>query len=294
MNYIFHIIVLINIYIILAVSLNLLAGYTGLISLCSAAFCGIGGYATAILSLRYSWSWLPTILLGGALAGLCAIGIALASLRFRNDYFVIATFAFQVIIYSVMLNWVKLTEGPLGIPGIPNPIILGFPITKRWHYAILSLLIAVLVIFIIRRLVISPYGRILQAIREDEIFVCSLGKNVSKFKISAFTIGAIFSAIAGSIYASYITYIDPNSFSVHESIFILSIVIFGGLSNIWGSVIGAAFLVSIPEALRFIGLSSNIASNVQLIIFALFLVIFMILRPQGLIGKFDIGKSRRL
>jgi branched-chain amino acid transport system permease protein len=150
-----------------------------------------------------------------------------------------------------MNNWMSLTRGPLGIPGIPCISLFGIEIESKWMFLLLVLFFVVLIFFFLKKLTGSSFGRTLRALSEDEIFTQSLGKNVYLSKVVAFTVGAIFVAIPGVLYAHYISYIDPTSFTVDESIFILSIVIIGGMRNLWGSVIAAAFLVFLPEALRF-------------------------------------------
>jgi branched-chain amino acid transport system permease protein len=147
-------------------------------------------------------------------------------------------------------------------------------------------MLAVLSFWLLCRLVRAPFGRVLRAIREDEVFTQSLGKSVTGFKVKAFVIGAALAAVAGSLYAIYITFIDPTSFTVQESIFMLAIVIVGGAGNLWGSVIGAVVLVSLPELLRFVGLPSAIAANVRQILYGGLLVVMMLWRPQGLLGEY--------
>lgn len=292
MNYLLHILILINIYAVLAVSLNLLAGYTGLLSICQAAFYGVGAYCTALISLKLGWPWLATVIAGMAIAGVIAALVGASFLRFRDDYFVIATFIFQVIIYSVMQNWIELTHGPQGLSRIPKPVILGWYVYTQWEFLIVSFLFSGFSFLVVHRLVNAPYGRTLRAIREDEVFAQSLGKNVAGYKLSAFVVGAMLAATGGSLYASYITYIDPSSFTVLESIFILAIVIIGGAGNVWGSVVGAAFLVAMPEALRFMGMPPSVAANVRQILYGLLLVVCMMWRPQGFIGEFAFRKEK--
>ncbi len=290
MEYLLHILILICIYSILSISLNLISGYTGLLSIAHAAFYGIGAYVTALLALNFESHFLINIICAMIFAGILGAVVAIPSLRIHDDYFVIATFAFQVIIFSVLNNWVSLTKGPMGLPGIPQPVILGIEISSHYGFLLLVLFFALLTFFVSSRLVNSPFGRVLKAIREDEVFALSLGKNVAGFKVLIFIIGASLAAIAGSLYACYITFIDPTSFTVMESIFILSIVIIGGTGNLRGSVIGAIVLVTLPELLRFLGLPSAIAANMRQIIYGSLLVIFMMYRPQGLVGEFSFKK----
>lgn len=286
MEYLLHILVMTGIYVILTMSLNLIVGYTGLASLGHAAFSCVGAYVSALLALNFGLSpWLG--LLAGALAAMVVGGvIALPSLRLRGDYLALATFGFAIIVYSIAKNWVAVTRGPMGLPGIPAFSLFGFQLSAIWSYLILVLLFVFLTTFAIRRVVDSPFGRILRGIREDEVATSAMGKNVDKHKIFVFLIGAFFAGIAGSLYAHYITFIDPSSFTIMESITILLMVVFGGMGSIRGSFVGAAVLVMLPELLRFLGLPSSIAAPLRQMIYGLLLVILMIKRPQGILGKY--------
>jgi branched-chain amino acid transport system permease protein len=286
MEYLLHIFILIGIYIIAAASLNLVAGYTGLLSVAHAAFYGVGAYVVALMGLKLGvsfWISLPCAMLVAALLGAV---VAMPSLRLHDDYFVLATFGLQVIATSVMNNWVEFTGGPLGLPGIPQPTLFGITLSAHWQMLLLVWMLAALSFWLLCRLVRAPFGRVLRAIREDEVFTQSLGKSVTGFKVKAFVISAALAAVAGSLYAVYITFIDPTSFTVQESIFMLAIVIVGGAGNLWGSVIGAVVLVSLPELLRFVGLPSAIAANVRQILYGSLLVVMMLWRPQGLLGEY--------
>jgi len=290
MDYLLHILILINIYIILVVSLDLIAGYTGLLSIAHAAFYGIGAYATALLSIHFQTNFLFNMLFGMAGAALLGVIIAFPSLRIHDDYFVIATFGFQMIVYSVLNNWVDLTRGPLGIPGIPVASLFGFNIDTHWKFLILSAIFAFLAYLLVHKLVNSPYGRVLKAIREDEVFAESLGKNVNSYKIQVFVIGGAIASVAGNLYAHYITFIDPTSFTILESILVISMVIIGGAGSLRGPIIGAVVLVILPEALRFVGLPSSVAANLRQIFYGSLLVLMMLYRPRGLVGEFNLQK----
>jgi len=285
-DYLLHVLILIAIYSILSVSLNLISGYAGLLSVAHAALFGVGAYIAALLALHFHLNFLLGLICAAVGAGMVSLLVAAPSLRIHDDYFVLATFAFQVIAFSIMNNWVALTGGPMGLPGIPQPTILGFAITSHVQFFVLAVVLAGFAVLLTRRLVRSPFGRVLKAIREDEIFAQSLGKNVTKYKLQVFMIGGALAAIAGALYAHYITFIDPTSFTVQESIFMLAIVIVGGSGSIAGSVVGAILLVVLPEALRFLGLPSSIAANVRQIVYGALLVAFMMFRPQGILGEF--------
>ena len=289
MDYLLHILILINIYVILASSLNLIAGYTGLLSICQAAFYGVGAYTAALMSLKTGSPFLVNLLLAMAVSGTLGALVGFPSLRIRDDYFVIATFAFQVIAFSIMNNWVAFTGGPMGLPGIPQPSIFGWLVDSNWEFLFLSSVLMVMVLAVGYRLVHSPFGRVLMAIREDEIFALAAGKNIAAYKVLVFVTGAAMASVAGVIYAHYISFIDPTSFTAMESIFIISIMIIGGAGSFWGPVVGAVVLVTLPEALRFVGMPSSVAANMRQILYGAALVACMMWRPQGLMGKYAFG-----
>ena len=291
MEYCLHILILIGIYVILTSSLNLIAGYTGILSIAHAAFYGIGAYTAALMSLKLHSPFLVNLLCAVALSGLLGALVAIPSLRIRDDYFVITTFALQIIIFSILNNWVSFTAGPMGLPGIPQPVILGWEVNSHPKYLLLSVIWAAAVLWACHRTVHSPFGRVLMAIREDEVFTLAAGKNVAAYKVLVFVIGAAMASIAGVVYAHYISFIDPTSFTVMESIFSISILIIGGAGSFWGPVVGVIVLVTLPEILRFVGLPSSIAANMRQILYGGLLVVFMMLRPQGLMGRYAFGKG---
>ena len=290
MEYLLHVLIFVGIYIILSVSLNLLTGYTGLLSVAHAAFYGVGAYVAALMALKLNSPFLVNVISAVTACGILGAIVGIPSLCIRDDYFVIATFAFQIITFSILNNWVSVTGGPIGLSGIPQPTILGFTISSPLEFLCLIGFFCVLVLWVTQRIVQSPFGRILKAIREDEIFTQSAGKNVAVYKILVFVISAGMAGIAGVMYAHYVSFIDPTSFTIMESIFILSIVIIGGAGNLWGSVLGAAILVILPELLRFVGLPNSMAANTRQIIYGSLLVVVMLWRPQGLLGKYAFHK----
>jgi len=285
-EYILHILVITGIYIILTLSLNLVVGYTGLASLGHIAFACVGAYTSSLLALNFGVTpWLG-LLIGACFAGLLGAVISIPSLRLKGDYLALATFGLGVIVYSVAKNWVSLTRGPMGLPGVPGFRVGWLQLSEIWQYLILVIIFVFLTYFVIRRVVGSPFGRILRGIREDEIATMAMGKNVNKHKVLVFIIGAFFAGIAGSLYAHYITFIDPSSFTVMESITVLLMVVFGGMASLAGSFVGAAILVIFPELLRFLGMPSSIAAPLRQMIYGLLLIILMVLRPQGVLGKY--------
>ncbi len=287
MDYIFHIIIMINIYIILTTSTNLLVGMTNLLSLGQAALYGIGAYLAVLAMMVLNLSFIPTLIFVIIGTSLLSLLIAYPSLRLRGDYFVLATLGFQLIVFTILYNWVDVTRGPYGIPGIPSPILFGdIVITGIIPYLILSSILAVGVVSLFFKLIYSPFGRALKAVRDDELSAEAIGRNVTALKIWAFVVSSGFIGISGLLYASYVSYIDPTSFNLDEAIFILSAVIIGGTGNIKGPIIGAVFVVILPELLRFVGLPDSVAANLRQIIYGLMIIILMRLRPQGLAGEY--------
>jgi branched-chain amino acid transport system permease protein len=292
MEYILHLLILICFYTLLSQSLNLSTGFTGLISLAHAGFYGIGAYTTAILSTQFGFSFWLSIPLAMLISGVIAFIVSLIALRTVEDYFIICTLGIQVILFSIMNNWMDLTRGPLGIPRIPSISFFEFGLDSKVSFLLLSLSFVAIVWFLLHNISKSGFGKTLAAISEDEIYSQSIGKNVYLSKTVSFTLSAMFAAIPGTLYAHYISYIDPTSFTITESIFILSIVIIGGLGNLTGSFLAAAFLVVLPEALRFLGIPDSVAANMRQIIYGLILVIIMMTGKNGL-KELLIRKSTR-
>src|SRR3989344_180773 len=287
MEYLIHLAIFISIYAILALSLNLVVGYTGLLSVAQAGFYGLGAYTTAILMTKLGVNFFLAMIAGMILAAFIALLIGFVLSKFKGDYYALGSLGFTVIIWSVFLNWQELTRGPLGIPGIPRPPdFLGFDFGDNCSFLILSLVFLALVFLACRFIVSSSFGRALKAIREDEKAIQIFGYNAHHFKLLIFVIGAAFAALAGSLFASYITFIDPSTFVFGESVFILSIIILGGLASLRGAVLGAGFLVLLPEILRFLDFSPDIAAQMRQVVYGLLLILLMLYRPQGLVGEY--------
>lgn len=286
MNYLFHLLIYFEIYAIVALSLNLLIGYGGLLQVAHAAYYGIGAYAAAILWTRFGLGFFPGLLVGAVSAGVLSLLVSLPAWRFKGDYFVMMSIAVQTLIYTLLYNWTDLTNGPFGLSGIPRPVIVGYGFVTTGSisllYGGLTLGLGVLVAL----LMWSPFGRALQAMRDDELAARSLGIPVDLLKLQAFALASALVGLAGGLYAAYVSYIDPTSFSLNESILMLSMVIIGGTGNVRGPLVGAAVLILLPEALRFLSLPDAIAANVRLLAYGLLLIIMMHLRPRGLAGKY--------
>lgn len=285
MDFIYHILIMCGIYSILCVSLNLLIGYGGLFNISHGAFYGIGAYVGALIIVNTGIPFPLDMLICGIITAFFGLLIGFPSLRLKGDYLALSTYAFAVVIYTIMNNWIAVTKGPMGIVGIPKPSIFSFQISSLPSYLILVAVTVLISIFIINRIVDSPFGKSLMAIREDETAALAAGKNISQIKIIVFCVGAFFAGIAGNLYVRYIGIADPSGFNIDESFILISMVIFGGLASIKGSILGAFLLVLFPELLRVIGIPGFYAAQIQRAIFGFLILIIIIKRPQGLLGK---------
>lgn len=286
MEYLLHIGIMLCIYIILVLSTNLTVGMANLLTLCQAAFYGIGAYIGTYFLMQFNLPFVLIALIVMLATGLTSLIISYASVKLKGDYFILGTLGFQMIVYTILYNWVNVTRGPYGIPGIPSIKLFGvWSLTGIYAYFFLAVILAVVVALIFSRLQHSPYGRMLKAIRTDELSAQSLGRNTTQLKAWAFFISAAFAGVAGLVYASYVSYIDPTSFTLDESIFIITALFIGGIgSRVWGPIAGAAVVVILPELLRFIGLPNAVAANLRQVIYGLVLIVLMFVRPQGLLG----------
>src|SRR3989338_3981000 len=288
MEYIFHIFILIFIYGILAIAQNLVMGSTGLLTLGGAAFYGIGAYTAAILATKFGVNIFASLALAPILAGIiaCVVGVSFA--RFRGDYFILATLGFLMIFHTVVRNWEEVTGGAYGIPGISKPEIFGFvfssPITFFFLAAMALCMVAVVSYFISR----SSFGRVLNAIREDEDALKIFGYKTSTYKLIVFAIGATLSSLAGVLFASHITFIDSNLFTVNESVLLWAMIILGGIATNRGALLGALLLIIIPEILRFIGFPLEFAALFRQGIYGLLLILLMLYRPKGILGEYKL------
>lgn len=285
MGYLIFVLTVFFLYAALASSLNLLVGYTGLLSLTHAAFAGIGAYGASLLMMDAGVGWLPATAIAVALAGLVALMLGIITLPVRDIYYIVASFALQVIIYNILLNWRSLTGGALGRSGIPKPAIGSFPIGSGLQYLVFAVVISTAIIWFVRRVGRSSYGRMLKSIREDEVAATVLGKRVAKTKIVIFVTASCLAAICGAALGPLLTFVHPSSFSVHETVFLLAMVIIGGSGNVWGSVVGAALLVGVPELLTFQDIGGTHAPQIRQIMYGATLVIFMRWRPEGVLPE---------
>lgn len=298
MSYIFHIIIYLNIYIILALSLNLVVGYMGRLNLAHAVFFGIGAYTYALVTLKLDVGFIPAVAFAMILGAIFSLSLSLPSWRFKGDMFVIITLAVQFLVHGFIKNWSStgtavgtwsnLTNGPFGISGISRPVILGIQLDTISTILALTSVIMIASAYIFFRLTYSSWGRLLKCIRDDELALRGLGKGLRLAKVQVFAISCAMAALSGAIYSSYVTYIDPTSTSLDESILLLSMLCVGGIGNFRGPIAGAVVLILIPEVLRLTPLPSEYAPNVRMMAYGLLLIIIVHFRPQGILGEYRI------
>ena len=287
MDLLLHLCVVIAIYAIFALSLNVEVGYTGLFNFGHVAFFAIGAYTSALLTLAgvpFVWS-LPAAL---AMAGLCGFLLSIPALKLQGDYFGIATLGFGEILRMIVNNEVWLTKGPMGLPGIPRPELFGIVFDSLPRYLVLSSGFALLTFAVLGFVVLSPFGRALKAVRDDETAAEILGKNAYRFKIKSFAIGSVFAGLAGVLWAHYTTFIGPGDFTLTETILVLLIVVMGGKGTFLGPVVGAVVLIVFQESVRFLRLPpewTRLLGPMQQMIFGLLLVVLMVFRPEGIIRE---------
>lgn len=290
------------IWAILSVSLNLVIGYTGLLSVGHIGFFGIGAYGMAILTSDTSYELLRTesipqfglpffaaLPICILLAGVVAIAVGAVFNRFRDDIYVLVSFGFAIISFNVFLSWRGLTRGAYGIPDVQRPKIGNWTLDGEIDFMILCAIFLTIVVLISWFLVSSSFGRVLKAIREDEQVAQVFGYQTTYYKLAIWVISAMMAGLAGGLLGSFTSFVDPNSFVLLESMLLVSIVILGGLASIRGSLLGALTFVLLEEGMRFIPfLPDEFVGQARQVILGLLLVVLMLFRPQGLAGRYKL------
>lgn len=289
MDYAAHLLVMAGIFTILASALNLVLGYGGLLCLAHAAFYGLGAYATAILTTRLAAPFAAALGLSALLGVGAGTLIGFCCSRLKGDAFAVATFSVSVVFQSFLSNNMPWTNGPLGIRGIPPPRIGAWTLVSPVTVCVLVAIAVSATLLLLRRIIHTPFGRILMAVREDEALAASSGKNVYYYRTASMAVSAGLAALAGGLYAAYATFIDPSSFSVMESVLILSIVATGGAGSLRGPIVGVTLLVIIPEIFRFLGLPIAVAAQLRQLLYGLLLMSCAMFRPQGMAGAYSFG-----
>ena len=288
------------IWAILAVSLNMVVGFAGLLSVGHIGFFGIGAYAMAILTSdpEYEQIGAETIPIIGLpffaalpvavlLAGLVAVIVGIVFNRFRDDIYVLVSFGFAVISFNVFLNWRALTRGAFGIHEIARPRIGSVVVDGELDFMLLVLVFLAVIMAVAWFITTSSFGRVLTAIREDEHAIEVFGYEVTHYKLAIWVISAMMAGLAGGLFASWTSFIDPFSFILLESILLIAVVILGGLATIWGSLLGAMAFVLLEEGMRFLPfLPVEHIGQARQVVLGVLLVLLMLFRPQGLVGRY--------
>ncbi|MBI3027753.1 branched-chain amino acid ABC transporter permease [Candidatus Woesearchaeota archaeon] len=280
-EYLIQLLTIISIYAIAVTSLNLTMGFTGLINLGHMVFFGIGAYASALLTLN-GVPWYFAMLIAGILASVLGIAIAAITARLKGDYLAMVTLGLVFIAIAVSRNWISLTRGALGLPGVPDII------RNNFYYMVLCMSIAGICIFIFYKLINSQTGRVFQAIRDDETAAAVLGKNTYFYKIISMAVSTFFAAIAGSLLVHHINFIDPTIFDLEFLVVIVTILVAGGLASIKGSVISVFALLALSEAMRFVLVSPALIGPVREMMFEVILILILLFKPKGIFGKVDV------
>lgn len=291
MEYLYGVIIIVGLYVILATSFNLIIGYGGLVSIAHPVFFALGAYASAVLSRDFGVPVLLAMLAGMIVATIASIALALPSLRVSGDYLLIASIGFQLGVLEVIKN-LRFTGGPGGLTNIPPFLIRDF---GRESYVLLVLAVMLAAVLLVRWIARSDYGRAMSAMRDDELAFASIGRDAMWMKIAIFGLGSGIAGLAGALYAHYFRFITPEQFEVLQSAAILTMVVVGGLRTTWGPVVGALLLQALPQALTFLHLPPSVLGPIQGLLFTGLVLVFMFVRPQGLVPAEDVwrGASRK-
>jgi branched-chain amino acid transport system permease protein len=267
-----------------------------LLTLAHSSYFAIGAYTYGLATLKLGLSFIPAATLAIAVAAVLSLAISLPAWRFKGDFFVMISLAVQTLLFSLLYNWFSpsapsgtwsnLTNGPYGLSAISKPAIASIKFATIGSIAALSTMLALLAGLLIWLFVGSPWGRLLKAMRDDELAARGLGKNTRLAKVQAMAIACGLAGLAGAIYSSYVSYIDPSSASFDESILMLCMVLVGGVGNFRGPIVGAFVLLAIPELLRFAHFPDAAAANIRLLAYGGLLVVMAHFRPKGLVGEY--------
>lgn len=289
MAYILSLVAMVAIYSILTLSTNFMLGYCGIVTLAQAAVFGVAAYTVAILT-SMGWGFWLALIPAVLFAALCNIIMTLPSMRVGGIYFMVVSFGFSTVMSACFKN-LEVTGGSYGISGIPKAHIFGISLSSMGAQAILMVVILIIGIYIAYRIFRSPFGALVEACRQESSAVEAVGKSVIQMKISLAILGGIYAGVAGGLYAQYMSYIDPVSFTLTKGFDLSVYVMLGGAATLLGSVAGPLFLLLVPQLITFLPISSTAAGPLQNLIYGAVLIIFMILKPGGIIEKIPGDRS---
>lgn len=284
-DYPLHLMIMVAIFAVLTLSLNLITGYGGLISLGHAGFFLIGSYTAAILSVYHGWPFWADMPVAVAITAVSGLLLGIPALRWSGHFLAVITIAFGTIVQLLSVNWVFLANGVDGIAPIPRPHLGEFNLTANLAYFYFCLALLALVVYLVYRLVRSGFGRALRALKDDEVAAAAMGVDIARAKISTFVISAALAGLAGALYAHYIRFLNPDSFSLDVSIRIFMMMIIGGAGSIAGSILGAFVVYVLPEVLRPL-------QDYYYLIWGVVVVAVMLFLPDGMISLGEVVTRR--
>ncbi len=285
MDFLYSYLIFAEIYVLLGLSTNLLVGVVGIFSVSQAAVFGVGAYIVADFLLSGTLGFIPALLIAAACCVLLNVLVTLPSLRVAGDYFVVTSFGIQLLATAAFVNWTEGTGGANGLPGIPPADVFGFALSDTRQYLALTTIVAVLGGISFWLIMRAPFGRLLRAIREDELAVAAAGKGVLRAKVEAAALAGAFGGIAGGLYATFLSFIDPFSFDLDASILLLTMIVVGGARTLGGSILGPFLLLALPQALTLVAIPNALAAPLRQLIYGVLLMAFALFRPQGLLGE---------
>jgi branched-chain amino acid transport system permease protein len=285
LDYLYSYLILVEIYIVLSLSTNLLVGIAGIFSVSQAAIFGLGAYIVGYCLTNEIVGFMPALVLAAGASLILNVLITLPSLRVSGDYFVVTSFGIQLLATAAFTNLTGTTGGAAGMPGIPPADIFGIVIDSNLKNLALATAVAFVACLWFALLMRSPFGRLLKAIREDELAVTAFGKNVLFAKVQVAAVAGVLAGSAGGVYAVYLSFIDPSTFDLNASVLLLTMVVLGGARTLRGSIIGPLVLLALPQLLAMIDIPTTIAASMRQGLYGLLLILFMVFRPQGLLGE---------
>jgi len=286
--YYLHVVIMAGIFGVLSLSLNLLLGYTGQLSLGHAAFFGIGAYTSALLTLGLAWPVWPAMLAAVALAALAGWVIGRLALKLRGAYFVLVTISFAGVVSLVSVNWMELTNGPLGLPGVPAPELGPWSLRTKTAYYYLVLAAVALSYLVCARLVRSRIGRAFLALRENEPLAESVGVDVTHYLVLAAVVSAGLAGLGGSLYAHYTRFVSPEVFLFTYTVTMVIMVVAGGKGTLAGPLVGALLFTALPEALRL-----ATSWQWQMLAYGVLLLLLVYFLPRGIVPALRELRGRR-
>lgn len=275
-DYYLSIMIFIGINAIVVMGLSLLMGYAGQVSLGHAAFFGIGAYCSGVLTVKFGFFIVTAFLCGIFLSAFFAIVISVPTLKLKGHYLAVATLGFGEIIHILFNELLNITGGPSGLSGIPPVSFFGYALKGGMSYFYLVWFIAILILIFSLNVIHSRIGRALRALHGSDVAAAAMGVNVNLFKVQVFVLSAIYAAIAGSLYAHFVTFISPPTFGLFASILLLMMVVIGGGGSIWGALLGACILTILPEYLRSF-------KDFDILVYGVILMAILLFMPEGLL-----------